>query len=88
MSAPDETLALKYSPPDPTVDVTVDGQPVRRLYPVRDDATPLYVQEPGARVGTSLTEGDPIFDVHAQSRGELAYALAYVAAHPDIYEIL
>jgi CRISPR-associated protein Cas1 len=50
---PDETLALQHSPADPTADVTVDGQPVRRLYPVRDDATPLYVQEPGARVGTS-----------------------------------
>jgi CRISPR-associated protein Cas1 len=25
----------------------------RRLYPIRDDATPLYVQEHGARVGTS-----------------------------------
>ncbi len=25
----------------------------RRLYPVRDDATPLYVQEHGARIGTS-----------------------------------
>lgn len=50
---PDETLALQHSPADPAVDITVDGQPVRRLYPVRDDATPLYVQEPGARVGTS-----------------------------------
>ncbi|GIW75809.1 MAG: CRISPR-associated exonuclease Cas4/endonuclease Cas1 fusion [Phycisphaerae bacterium] len=50
---PDETLALQYSPPDTTVPLTVDGQPLRRLYPVRDDATPLYVQEHGARVGTS-----------------------------------
>lgn len=54
---PDETLALKYAPADPhaadSVDLTVDGQPIRRMYPVRDDATPFYVQEPGARVGTS-----------------------------------
>lgn len=53
---PDETLALKYAPPSPAespAELTVDGQPVRRLYPVRDDATPLYVQEHGARIGTS-----------------------------------
>jgi len=54
---PDETLALKYTPVnttgDASVDLTIDGNPIRRMYPVRDDATPLYVQEPGARVGTS-----------------------------------
>lgn len=50
---PDETLALKYAPADPTKQLNPDGQPIRRLYPVRDDAVPLYVQEPGARVGTS-----------------------------------
>lgn len=50
---PDETLALKYSPADPNAQTTIDGKPIRRLYPVRDDATPLYVQEQGARVGTS-----------------------------------
>lgn len=50
---PDETLALQYTPADPMVPLTVDGQPLRRLYPVRDDATPLYVQEHGARIGTS-----------------------------------
>lgn len=50
---PDETLALKHAPASPDAELTVDGNPIRRLYPVRDDATPLYVQEPGARVGTS-----------------------------------
>ncbi len=50
---PDETLALKHTPAAPGVEVTIDGHPIRRLYPVRDDATPFYVQEPGARVGTS-----------------------------------
>lgn len=41
---PDETLALRADnkPPD-----------VRRLFPARDDALPLYVQEQGARVGKS-----------------------------------
>ncbi|MFW6106924.1 MAG: CRISPR-associated endonuclease Cas1 [bacterium] len=44
---PDETRALSQEqapvgPPD-----------VRRLFPIRDDAVPLYVQEQGARVGKS-----------------------------------
>src|SRR5690606_14906288 len=45
---PDETLALREVaavPPEAGVDA------VRRLYPARDDALPLYVQEQGARVG-------------------------------------
>jgi len=41
---PDETLALAAGA-TPT-----DAEP-RRLYPVRDDAVPLYVQEQGATVG-------------------------------------
>ncbi|HZZ42838.1 MAG TPA: CRISPR-associated endonuclease Cas1 [Tepidisphaeraceae bacterium] len=50
---PDETNALLHSPADPAVEIPGDGRPVRRLYPVRDDATPLYVQEQGAYVGVS-----------------------------------
>ncbi len=42
---PDETLALRAVPRDPEQPET------RRLYPVRDDAVPLYVQEQGAQVG-------------------------------------
>lgn len=45
---PDETLALRATPPIPE---TADETAVRRLYPARDDALPLYVQEQGARVG-------------------------------------
>lgn len=44
---PDETLALREVP-------AADGEgrmAVRRLYPARDNALPLYVQEQGARVG-------------------------------------
>ena len=44
---PGETLALREVPPDPV------APEVRRLYPPRDDAQPLYVQEPGSRVGKS-----------------------------------
>jgi CRISPR-associated protein Cas1 len=42
---PDETWALRVTPVDPA------RPEVRRLYPVRDDAVPLYVQEQGATVG-------------------------------------
>lgn len=42
---PDETLALQHVPADGAAPA------VRRLYPVREDATPLYVQEQGAFVG-------------------------------------
>jgi CRISP-associated protein Cas1 len=44
---PDETLALQSVPEDPV------APGVRRLYPARDDALPLYVQEQGAKVGKS-----------------------------------
>jgi CRISPR-associated protein Cas1 len=44
---PDETLALRQVP---EVEGTTNGA-VRRLYPARDDALPLYVQVQGARVG-------------------------------------
>ncbi len=48
---PDETNALLHSPADSSAKISVDGRPTRRLYPVRDDATPFYVQEQGAMVG-------------------------------------
>ncbi len=43
---PDETLLLRGQEPDKN-----DG--IRRFYPPRDDAQPLYVQEQGARLGKS-----------------------------------
>jgi thymidine phosphorylase len=39
------------------------------------------------RVGGSIRSGEPLFHIHAQSPGELEYAQAYAAAHPDIFEI-
>ncbi|MDT8370307.1 MAG: CRISPR-associated endonuclease Cas1, partial [Longimicrobiales bacterium] len=51
---PDETLALRAVP-----SAALEGEggvelpPVRRLYPPRVNALPLYVQEQGARVGKS-----------------------------------
>lgn len=44
---PDETLALRQVPVDPSA----PAPSVRRLYPARPEATPLYVQEQGAYVG-------------------------------------
>jgi len=43
---PDETLALRDAPADP------EAPEVRRLYPPRSDARPLYIQHQGAWVGT------------------------------------
>lgn len=39
------------------------------------------------RIGDSIRTGDPLFHVHAQTSGELDYALEYAAAHPDIFSI-
>jgi thymidine phosphorylase len=39
------------------------------------------------RIGDVLTQGAPLCTVHAQSPGELDYALAYAAANPDIFQI-
>ncbi|ATE63845.1 thymidine phosphorylase family protein [Rhizorhabdus dicambivorans] len=37
-----------------------------------------------AQTGDSLCGGDPLFTLHAESPGELAYALDYAVANPDI----
>lgn len=42
---PDETLALRHAPRENS------AADVRRLYPAREDALPLYIQEQGAVVG-------------------------------------
>lgn len=49
---PDETLALRAVPVDPAAGRKAV---VRRLYPPRDDALPLYVQVQGAKVGKRKT---------------------------------
>ena len=51
---PDETLALQQVPTDPVTPAhTGDRTGVRRMYPARQDAMPLFVQEQGATVGKS-----------------------------------
>ena len=37
-----------------------------------------------AKLGATVARGEPIFTVHAESRGELDYALAFAAANPDV----
>lgn len=39
------------------------------------------------RTGDRVQRGAPLFQVHADSQGELAYALAFAHAHPDILGI-
>lgn len=38
-------------------------------------------------IGTRVAAGEPLLTVHAEAPGELAYALAYADAHPDIVEV-
>ena len=36
------------------------------------------------RTGDIVDKGQPLFEVHANSRGELAYALQFAAMRPDV----
>jgi thymidine phosphorylase len=39
------------------------------------------------RLGDTIVPSQPLFTIHTQSKGELAYALAYVTAQPRIFTI-
>lgn len=39
------------------------------------------------RLGQRIERGAPLYTVHAEAQGELDYALAYVARHPDIVRV-
>jgi len=39
------------------------------------------------RLGDAVAARQPLFTLHAESPGELAYAQAYLAAHPDIFVV-
>jgi thymidine phosphorylase len=39
------------------------------------------------RLGGAVAAGEPLFTLHAESTGELEYALAFVRAHPDIVRV-
>ena len=36
------------------------------------------------RAGDIVDKGQPLFEVHANSRGELTYALQFAAMRPDV----
>lgn len=46
--------------------------------------SPLAGLELHRRIGDRVEAGEPMFTVHAQTRGELAYAMEYVRRHPCI----
>lgn len=50
-------------------------------------ASPLAGLAIDVRVGDMVARDQPLFTLHAQSPGELAYALEYVARHPDIVSL-
>lgn len=41
----------------------------------------------GTRIGDRVDRGQPLYSVHAQSRGELDYALEYARSQSDIFAI-
>lgn len=41
----------------------------------------------GVRLGETVSAGQPLIVVHAESEGELGYALDYAAAHPDLIQV-
>jgi thymidine phosphorylase len=50
----------------------------------RDRAAGLLLH---ARIGDAVRAGEPLFTVHAETAGELAYALAYAESRPRIVEL-
>jgi thymidine phosphorylase len=49
--------------------------------------TPSAGLELHVRTGDHVQRGQPLFTLHGEAQGELAYALEYVSAHPDILDI-
>ena len=39
------------------------------------------------RLGQRVERGAPLYTIHAEAPGELDYALAYAARHPDILRV-
>jgi len=50
-------------------------------------------QDPGAgiylesKIGDSIRIGDPLFKIYSETSEELGFALEYIAANPDLYDI-
>jgi thymidine phosphorylase len=39
------------------------------------------------RLDQEVEKGQPLYTVHAEAKGELAYALGYAAGHPDAIRV-
>ena len=39
------------------------------------------------RLGDRVEQGQPLFTLHTETTGELAYALEYLQTHPDVIRI-
>ena len=50
-------------------------------------ASPVAGIDCRVRIGDPVRVGEPLFHVHAQTPGELDYALAYMATQPDVFRI-
>jgi thymidine phosphorylase len=50
----------------------------------RDRAAGLMLH---VRVGDMVPAGEPVFTIHAETAGELAYALAYAGSRPHIVNL-
>lgn len=68
--------------------VSIDNRRLARVAKLagapQSPAAGLYLHTP---VGTRVERGQPLFTLHAETPGELAYALAYLYAQPPIIEI-
>ncbi|WP_254441995.1 thymidine phosphorylase family protein [Duganella vulcania] len=68
--------------------VAIDNRRLARLAKLAGaPKSPVAGLELHAPLGTSLSAGQPLLTLHAESPGELAYALAYAEAEDDIFSI-
>lgn len=75
------------SPCDGTV-CAIDNRRLSRVAKLAGaPGSPLAGLELHAHLGDRLACGQPMFTVHAQTRGELAYAMEYVQRHPGILSL-
>lgn len=68
--------------------VRIDNRRLARIAKLAGaPSSPAAGLELHAPAGTLVKHGQPLFTVHAEAPGELAYALDYIAARPDIIQI-
>lgn len=68
--------------------VSIDNRRIARVAKLAGapDAAPAGV-ELHARLGQRIETGDPLYTLHAEAPGELAYAREYAARHTDIVQV-